>query len=125
MSPELINQLVGAIVVAGGAFTAIRAYRATTRATLLNNLLGSVAMLLLVRLVAEFDGWTSWFIYMWMFCLGGYVVAVYLAATVWPKLPWRAESAKARRSETTGLGISSVLTLAVSGALVVPGLMLS
>lgn len=125
MNPELIGQIAGAIVVAWGAFTAIRAYRATTRAILLNSLLTSVAMLLFVRLITDFGGWTSWFIYLWMFCLGGYVVAVYLATTVWPKLPWRADNAKARRSELTNLGVTGFLTVAVSGALVVPGLILS
>lgn len=125
MSPELTGQIASAIVVVWGAFTAIRAYRATTRAALLSSLLVAVAMLLLVRLIANFGAWTSWFVYVWMFCLGGYVIAVYLAAAVWPNLPWRADNAKARRSELTSLGVSGVLTLAVSGALVVPGLMLS
>lgn len=125
MNPELISQIASAIVVVWGAFTAIRAYRATTRAAMLSSLLIAVAMLLLVRLIADFGGWISWFLYLWMFCLAGYVVAVYLAGTVWSDLPWRADTAKARRSELTSLGVAGVVTLAVSGALVVPGLMLS
>lgn len=125
MSPELISQIASAFVIAWGAFTAIRAYRATTRAAVLSSLLAAAAMLLLVRLIADFGGWTSWFIYIWLFCLGGYVVAVYLAATVWSRLPWHAEYVKVRRRELTSLGVSGVLTLAVAGALVAPGLMLS
>lgn len=124
MNPELFSQIASAMVVVWGAFAAIRASRSPTRTALLSNLLVALAMMLLVRLIADFGGWSSWFIYVWMLCLGGYVIAVYLAATAWPNLPWRAENAKTRRSEMTNLSVSSVLTLAISGALVVPGLLL-
>ncbi|TSI11532.1 hypothetical protein [Brevibacterium aurantiacum] len=125
MNPELVSQIASAVVVAWGSFAAIRATRATTRTMLLSNLLVAVAMLLLVRLIADFGGWNSWFLYVWMLSLGGYVIAVYLAVTAWPSLSWRAENEKTRRSELTNLSVSSVLTLAVSGALVIPGLLLS
>ncbi|MBM6589820.1 hypothetical protein [Brevibacterium sp. RIT 803] len=125
MNPELISQIASAVVVAWGSFAAIRAARATTRTLLLSNLLVAAAMLLLVRLISDFGGWNSWFLYVWLLSLGGYVIAVYLAATAWPNLPWRAANDRTRQSEITNLSISSVLTLAASGALVVPGLLLS
>lgn len=125
MTPELTGQIACAVVIAWGAFSALRAHRCTTRTGLLGKLLSTVAMLLLVRLIADFGDWSSWFIYLWMICLGGYAIAGYLAARVWPDLPWRAENTKLRRSEMTSLGVSGVLTLVVSGALVIPGLMLS
>ncbi|MDN6605194.1 hypothetical protein [Brevibacterium sp.] len=124
MSPELFSQIASAMVVAWGSFAAIRASRSTTRCALLSNLLVAFAMMLLVRLIADFGGWSSWFIYVWVLCGGGYVIAVYLAAAALPNLPWRAETAKTRRSEMTNLSVSSVLTFAVSGALVIPGLLL-
>lgn len=124
MNPELFSQIASAFVVAWGAFTAVRASRAATRTELLGSLLLAFAMLLLVRLIADFGGWTHWFIYVWLLCLAGYVIGVYRSASVWPSLPWRAADVKTRRSETTNLGVSSVLALAVTGALVVPGLLL-
>lgn len=125
MNLELISQLASAVVMVWGALAAIRASRSATRTALLSNLLRSVALLLLVRLIADFGGWSSWFIYLWMFFASGYVVAGYLATTAWVGLPLRAESTKGSRTEMVNLGVSGVLTLAVSGALVIPGLMLS
>lgn len=125
MSPELFSQIASAFVVAWGAFTAVRASRSATRTGLLGSLLLAFAMLLLVRLIAVFGGWTDWFVYVWLLAMIGYVVAVFRAATVWPDLTWRAVDAKTRRSEATSLGVSSALVLAITGALVVPGLLLS
>lgn len=124
MNPELFSQIAGAIVIGWGAFSAIKASRALTRTVLLSNVLVALAMLLLVRLIADYGGWTSWFIYVWMLCLGGYVFGVYLAARAWSQLPWAADGAAAKRSEVTSLGVSSVMTAAAAGALVIPGFML-
>ena len=125
MSPELFSQVASAIVLSWGALTAIRAYRTTTRTGLLGRFLSVAAMLLIVRLVVDFGGWADWFIYVWLVCLASYTFGVYRAATVWPSLPWRAEGAKARRSEVTSLGFSGVLVIVITSALVVPGLLLS
>lgn len=125
MNPELLSQIASAIVIAWGVFTAVRATRAASRAALLSGLLNALAMVLLVRLIADFGGWTSWFIYIWLICLAGYVSAAYMAATAWPSIPWRADKPKVRVSEMTGLGVASVLVLAVSASLVVPGLLIS
>ncbi|GAA1547850.1 hypothetical protein [Brevibacterium picturae] len=124
MNPELFSQIASGVVIAWGAFAAFRASRSATRTGLLGSLITAAGMLLLVRLIADFGGWTGCFIYVWMLCLVGYVVGVYRSASVWPDLPWRAEDVKTRRSETTNLGVSSLLALVVTGALVVPGLML-
>lgn len=124
MNSELISQIASTVVIAWGAFTAVRAARSTTRTGLLRSLLTALAMVLFVRLIVNVGGWTDWFIYVWLVCLAGYVLAAYRAATVWPGLPWRAEDVKTRRSEATGLGVSGILVLAVAGALVVPGLLL-
>lgn len=124
MNPVLFSQIASAVVIAWGAFTAVRASRSTTRTGLLGSFITAVAMLLLVRLIADFGGWTGWFIYVWLLATIGYVIGVYRSASVWPDLPWRAVDVKTRRSETTNLGVSSVLALAVTGALVVPGLLL-
>ncbi|WP_240372571.1 hypothetical protein [Brevibacterium zhoupengii] len=124
MNPELVSQIASAIGVAWGAYSAIKASRAHTRTVLLSNLFVALAMLLLVRLIADYGGWTSWFIYVWLLCLGAYVFGVYLAARAWSNLPWTTNGAAAKRSEMTGLGVSAVMTLAVAGALVIPGLVL-
>lgn len=125
MNPELVSQIASALVIAWGVFTAVRATRAASRATLLSGLLNALAMVLLVRLIADFEGWTSWFIYTWLMCLAGYVSAAYMAATVWPSIQWRSDKPTVRASEMTGLGVASVLVLAVSASLVVPGLLIS
>ena len=124
MSPELFGQLAAAFVIAWGAVSAIRASRSTSRTNLIGSLLVALGMLLITRLIADFGGWTGWFIYLWLICLAGYVFAVYRAATVWPNLPSRADDASSRAGETTTLWIASVLALAVAGAMVIPGLML-
>ena len=124
MNLELFSQIASAFVVAWGAFTAVRASRSATRTGLAGSLLLAFAMLLLVRLIADFGGWTHWFIYLWLLSLIAYVVAMFRAATVWPALPWRTTDAKTRRSEANSLGVSSALVLAIAGALVVPGLLL-
>ena len=124
MNLEFFSQVASAVVIAWGAFTAVRASRSATRTGLLGSFITAAAMLLLVRLIVDFGGWTGWFIYFWMVCLIGYVVGVYRSASVWPDLPWRAEDVKTRRSETTNLSVSSVLALTLTGALVVPGLLL-
>lgn len=125
MNPELVSTLACAVVIVWGAYSAFAASRSTNRSRLLGGLAGAFAMLLLVRLIAVFGGWTDWFVYLWLLAMIVYVVAVFRAATVWPELPWRADDAKTRRSEATSLGVSGALALAITGALVVPGLLLS
>ena len=125
MSPKFVSTLACAVVIVWGAYSAFAAARAKSRLSLLGDLAGAFAMLLLVRLISFFGGWTDWFVYLWLLAMIVYVVAVFRAATVWPELPWRGEYAKTRRSEATSLGVSSALVLAITGALVVPGLLLS
>lgn len=125
MNIELISTLACAVVIVWGAYSTFAASRSANRSSMLSGLAGAFAMLLLVRLIAVFGGWTDWFVYLWLAAMIVYVVAVFRAATVWPGLPWRAHDAKTRRSEATSLGVSSALVLAITGALVVPGLMLN
>lgn len=125
MNPELFSTLACALVIVWGAYSAFAASRSRTRLSLLGGLAGAFAMLLLVRLIAVFGGWTDWFVYLWLLAMIVYVVAVFRAAAVWPDLPWRAEEAKTRRSEANSLGVSGALVLTITGALVVPGFLLS
>jgi len=124
MNPELVQTIVAAALVAWGAYTALRSTWARTRMGMLGGLATALLMILLVRLIATFGGWTDWFIYVWFAVIAVCVFTTYRAVTVWPDLPWRAEDAKARRSEASGLGFSAVLALVVAGALVLPGLLL-
>ncbi|GAA1860394.1 hypothetical protein [Brevibacterium marinum] len=124
MNPELVSQVACAIVIAWGALTAVQASRSATRTGLLGSFITAAAMLLLVRLIADFGGWSGWFVYVWLLAMIVYVIGVYRSASAWPGLQWRAEDVKARRSETTNLSVSSVLALTITGALVVPGLLL-
>lgn len=125
MTPELLCQLAGTVVIGWGAFTVMRASGSTTRKNVLANLLSALAMLLFVRLIVDFGGWADWFIYVWLLCLAGYGIGAYRVTTVWSDLPWQATDTKARRSETSSLGFSGLLALAVAGALVVPGTLLT
>lgn len=125
MNPELFSTLACAVVIAWGAYSAFAASRSKSRLSLLGGLAGAFAMLLLVRLISVFDGWTDWFIYLWLLAMIVYVIAVFRAATVWPELPWRGAEAKTRRSEVTSLGVSGAIVLTIAGALVIPGLLLS
>lgn len=124
MSPETFQMIVGAVLAGLGAFTALRTFRSPTRISLLGTIVIALAMLLLVRLTVGFGGWSSWFIYVWLACVIAFAVGVYLAAAVWPGLPWRAAEAKKRRTEAASLGFSGVLFAVVAGLLVVPGLLL-
>ncbi|MGC2942018.1 MULTISPECIES: hypothetical protein [unclassified Brevibacterium] len=124
MSPELVSTVIGALIVAWGAFTAWRAPRAASRIGLLSGMVTAVVFVLLIRLITPFGGWDGWFIYVWLAGMLIIVVSVFLAALVWPDLSWRAENAKARRSEASGLGFSALLAVLIAGALVLPGLFL-
>jgi len=124
MSPELVSAVIGALIVAWGAFTAWRAPRATSRIGLLSGMVTAVVFVLLIRLITPFGGWESWFIYVWLTGMLVIVVSVFRAALVWADLPWRSDDAKARRNEASGLGFSALLALLIAGALVLPGLFL-
>ena len=80
--------------------------------------------MLLIRLISSFGGWTDWFVYAWLAAMVVCAAAVFRTVLVWPDLPRRAAEAKARRAEVATIGIESVLTLLIAGALVIPGLML-
>jgi hypothetical protein len=122
MSPELIASVLGAAIVAWGAFTALRAPRAQTRLGVLSGMVTAAVFVLLIRLVTPFGGWSDWFTWVWLAGMLAIVIAVFRAALVWPDLPWRAEESKARRTEATGLGFSALLAVLIAGALVLPGL---
>lgn len=124
MNPELFSAIIGAAIVAWGAFTAWRASLATTRLSLLSGMVTAVVFVLFIRLIAPFGGWTDWFVWVWLAGMAAIVIAVFRAVRVWADLPWRAENAKARRSEASGLSFSVLLALLIAGALVVPGLFL-
>lgn len=124
MSPELVSSLIGALLIAWGAFTALRSVRATTRLSVLAELLTAVMLFLLIRLIVPFGGWDGWFIYVWIAGLLALVIAVFRAGLVWSGLPWRAKDAKARRKEMRGLVFVSLLALVAVSALVLPGLLL-
>lgn len=122
MTPELISTVIGALIVAWGAFTAWRAPRATSRTGLLSGMVTAAVFVLLIRLITPFGGWNGWFIWIWLAGMLVIVVAVFRSALVWSDLPWRSTDAKARRSEVGGLGFSALLALVIAGALVLPGL---
>ncbi|WP_166820991.1 hypothetical protein [Brevibacterium limosum] len=124
MNPELVSTVIGALIVAWGAFTAWRAPRAETRLSLLSGIVTAVVFILLIRLITPFGGWDGWFIWVWSAGMLVIVVAVFRTARVWPDLPWRAEDTKTRRSESSGLAFSALLAVFVAGALVLPGLFL-
>lgn len=124
MNPEFVSAVIGAIIAAWGAFAALRASRSATRMGLLSGIGTGVMFVLLIRLVGPFGGWADWFVWVWLAAMATIVVAVFRAVLVWPGLPWRAEDAKTRRSEVSGLGFSIVAALVIAGALVLPGLLL-
>lgn len=124
MIPEFATAIIRAAIVAWGAFTAWRASHAQTRLSLLSGMATAAALVLFIRLITPFGGWTDWFVWVWLAGMLAIVVAVFRAALVGPDLPWRAEAAKARRTEPRRLGVSSLLALLVTGALVLPGLFL-
>ena len=124
MSPELVSTVIGALIVAWGAFTAWRAPRAASRIGLLSGMVTAVVFVLLIRLITPFGGWSEWFIYVWLAGTAVIVVSVFRAALTWSDLPWRAGDEKARRNEASGLGFSALLALLIAGALVLPGLFL-
>lgn len=124
MNPELFSAVVAAVVVAMGAYAALRATWSRTRMGMLNTFATALIMLLFVRLIAGFGGWGDWFVYVWLAAIAVCVVAAFRATLMWPGLPWRAEDAKTHRAEATGLGTSAVLALIIAGALVLPGLLL-
>jgi hypothetical protein len=124
MNPELISAVVGAAIVAWGAFVALRAHRSETRLGVLSGMATATMFVLLIRLISPFGGWADWFVWIWLAGMLAIVVAVFRAALVWPDLPWRAADEKARRTEATGFGFSALLALLIAGALVVPGLFL-
>ncbi len=122
MIPALLTAIIRAALVAWGAFTAWRAPHAQTRLSLLSGMATAAVLVLFIRLIAPFGGWTDWFVWVWLAGMLAIVVAVFRAALVWPDLPWRSEDEKVRRTETRGLGLSGLLALLVAGALVLPGL---
>ena len=122
MSPELVSTVIGALIVAWGAFTAWRAPRAASRIGLLSGMVTAVVFVLLIRLITPFGGWGGWFIWVWSAGLVVIVVAVFRSALAWSDLPWRSPDAKVRWNEVGGLGFSALLALLVAGALVLPGL---
>ena len=124
MSPELVSTVIGALIVAWGAFTAWRAPRAASRIGLLSGMVTAVVFVLLIRLTTPFGGWDGWFIYVWLAGMLAIIVSVFRAALVWSDLPWRSGDEKARRNEASGLGFSALLALLIAGALVLPGLFL-
>ena len=124
MNPELFSTIVGAAIIAWGAFTALRSHRAETRLSLLSGMATAVMFVLFIRLISPFGGWESWFIYVWLTGMLVIVVSVFRAALVWADLPWRSDDPKARRNEASGLGFSALLALLIAGALVLPGLFL-
>lgn len=124
MNSELISAVVGAVLVAWAAYSALRATWSATRMRLLGGLIAAAAFVLLIRLISSFGGWTDWFVYAWLAAMVVCAAAVFRTVLVWPDLPWRAAEAKARRAEVATIGIESVLTLLIAGALVIPGLML-
>ena len=124
MNPELFSTIVGAAIIAWGAFTALRAHRAETRLSLLSGMATAVMFVLFIRLISPFGGWADWFVWVWLAGMAAIVVAVFRAALVWPDLPWRAGDEKARRTEASGLSFSALLALLIAGALVLPGLFL-
>ena len=124
MNPELFSTIVGAAIIAWGAFTALRSHRAETRLSLLSGMATAVMFVLFIRLISPFGGWADWFVWVWLAGMAAIVVAVFRAALVWPDLPWRAGDEKARRTEASGLSFSALLALLVAGALVLPGLLL-
>lgn len=124
MNPELVSSVIGAAIVAWGAFTALRAPRAETRLGVLSGMVTSAVFVLLIRLITPFGGWADWFVWVWLAGMLAIVVAAFRVALVWPELPWRAGEEKARRNEATGLGFSALLAVLIAGALVLPGLFL-
>ena len=124
MSPELVSTIIGALIVAWGAFTAWRAPRSASRIGLLSGMVTAVVFVLFIRLITPFGGGDGWFIYVWLAGMLAIVVSVYRAALVWPDLPWRSDDEKSRRNEASGLGFSALLALLITGALVLPGFFL-
>ena len=124
MSPELVSTVIGALIVAWGAFTAWRAPRAASRIGLLSGMVTAVVFVLFIRLITPFGGWSEWFIYVWLAGMAVIVVSVFRAALTWSDLPRRADDRKSRRNEASGLGFSALLALLIAGALVLPGLFL-
>ena len=124
MSPELVSTVIGALIVAWGAFTAWRAPRAASRIGLLSGLVTTVVFVLLIRLITPFGGWHDWFVWVWLAALLAIIISVWRAALVWPDLPWRAEDATTRRTEASRLGFEALLGLMCAGALVLPGFLL-
>lgn len=124
MGPELVSAVIGALIVAWGAFTAWRAPHAASRIGLLSGIVTAVVFILLIRLITPFGGWESWFIYVWLAGMLVLAVSVFRAALVWSGLPWRSDDEKSRRNEASGLGFSALLALLIAGALVLPGLFL-
>lgn len=122
MNSELVSALVGAAIVAWGAFTAWRAPRSETRLGVLSGMVTAIVFVLLIRLITPFGGWDGWFIWVWLAGMLAIVVAVFRSALVWSDLTWRSTEAKARRTEVGGLGFSALLALLIAGALVLPGL---
>ena len=96
MSPELVSTVIGALIVAWGAFTAWRAPRATSRIGLLSGMVTAVVFVLLIRLITPFGGWESWFIYVWLTGMLVIVVSVFRAALVWAVAIRRSEGTPER-----------------------------
>src|SRR5690606_21171916 len=63
MNPELFSTIVGAAIIAWGAFTALRAHRAETRLSLLSGMATAVMFVLFIRLISPFGGWADWFVW--------------------------------------------------------------
>lgn len=97
----------------------------STRIGVLTELLYSLGMLMFVRLIVDYEGWTYWFIYIWMVGIASFVFAVYRAGLTWLELPQRTKDSKALRSQMLRLAFSVALILIIAGAIVLPGLFLS
>lgn len=122
MNPEFVAQLTAAVVLAIGVWTAIGATRhPNSRIQMIAGLVGALAILLVVRLIAPFGGWGDWFVWVWLSACAVCVAAAYRAAWAWPDLPSRGA---APRAETVRLATWSAILLLVTGALTVPGLLL-
>ncbi len=91
---------------------------------LLAGLAGALAILLLVRLIGPFGGWGDWFVWVWFAAVAVYAWTGYRAAAAWPGLPWRASGPGVPRGGGVRLGVAAAILLAVTGALVVPGILL-
>ena len=125
MTPTLVAALTATFALAFGAWTAVSATRRPqSRVLLLARLAGALAILLLVRLIGPFGGWGDWFVWVWFAAVAVYAWTGYRAAAAWPGLPWRASGPGVPRGGGVRLGVAAAILLAVTGALVVPGILL-